>query len=108
MLGLFCFGLLLAALVVLCGLFRLILQFEFELAAEAAHFDLSRFAALLLLDLFELLARLEIDLLLSLHDSIEPIGDREVDKVVKRSRHDNQSEVHGNEYLCKRIASLPD
>ena len=54
------------------------------------------------------MARLEIDLLLSLHDSIEPIGDREVDKVVKRSRHDNQSEVHGNEYLCKRIASLPD
>ena len=88
--------------------FGLIFQLEFELAAKAAKFHLSRFAALLLLDLFELLARLKIDLLLSLHDPIEPIRDREVDEIVKRPRHDNQGEVHGDEYLRKRIASLPD
>ena len=91
-------------------LFRLAglgLKFEFELAAKAAKLDFSRFAALLQFDLFELLARLEIDLLLSLHDTIESIGDRKVNEVVKCSRHDNQSEVHRDENLCERVPSLP-
>mgnify|MGYP000265205742 CR=1 FL=1 len=78
-------------LVSLSGLarLRLLLFLQLELAAQAANLHLLRLTSLLFLQHLELLSRLQIDLFLGLHDPVQPKRNREVDEVVKSSRHDN-------------------